>query len=119
MIRPLNFSKQDADRTADALRQIGATVTTLVDPTRPVLLAAIEQTLRSTGQSGNFYFYFAGHGWSMNGENMVGLADLDVSGNTPTGAFSVEELKTSIRRFAPAASFAFLDVCRNEVRRVR
>jgi uncharacterized caspase-like protein len=62
-----------------------------------------------------FYFYFSGHGWSASGENMLGPADIKRAETGITGGISIEQLKGLLRAQRLAASFAFFDVCRNEV----
>jgi hypothetical protein len=62
-----------------------------------------------------FYFFFAGHGWSLAGENMLGPTNMKITPEGITGGFSIEQLKSELRRVQPKAAFAFFDVCRNEI----
>jgi hypothetical protein len=65
--------------------------------------------------TGVFYFFFAGHGWSISGENMLGATDAKITDQGTVGAFSIEELKELLASTPIKASFAFFDVCRNEI----
>jgi hypothetical protein len=111
----LMYASSDADRIADTLKRLGVQTTTLHDPTHDKLASELHAMASSINGDDTFYFFFAGHGWSLAGENMLGPTNMKITPEGITGGFSIEQLKSELRRVQPKAAFAFFDVCRNEI----
>jgi hypothetical protein len=111
----LRYTRNDAENMAATFRNLGVATTLLLDPTASELRAVLREVVSSMDATGVFYFFFAGHGWSISGENMLGATDAKITDQGTVGAFSIEELKELLASTPIKASFAFFDVCRNEI----
>ena len=111
----LRYVRSDAQKVAETFKKVGIATTTLLDPGEAEIKGALKRIITGLSPEDSFYFYFAGHGWSTSGENMLGPSDLRTTEKGVVGGVSIEELKNLLRGTPTRASFAFFDVCRNEI----
>ena len=105
----------DANGIAQALGKLGFTVETLIDAPSFTLTATVERLSKLTRNAqpdSVLVFYYAGHGFEENGENI--LATRDYTSDDVRDRTSVK-LRDIITRLAPtgdSASYFFIDACR-------
>jgi hypothetical protein len=106
-------ARNDARSVAKALQELGFVVTTVEDATREQLVSAVDKfgdALRPTDVA---WFFYAGHGLQVGGENY--LIPVDFTGNSQTtvrlSALPVTELQTAFSK--AQVSVVVLDACRN------
>ena len=80
--------------------------------TRAEILSELARQTSMLAPGDTFYFYFAGHGWSQDGESFIGASDASSSSE----GISLDVLKDSIRRLHPRAAFGFFDERQQEIR---
>jgi hypothetical protein len=110
---PLVNARNDARAMGSALRDLGFTVTSLENGTRQQTTGAIARFEAGLTASDVAFFFYAGHGLQVDGENF--LVPVDFAGDSATAvrlnALSVSELQNAIGK--AKVSIVVLDACRN------
>lgn len=106
----------DAKLMAKALRQVGFTVTELIDAEATAMKRAMldfGRTLRNSDAVG--LFYYAGHGLQVNGYNYLVPVNANVADETEVGieTVSLTELLATMERPKKGVNIVILDACRN------
>ncbi len=109
----LSNGRNDAKSVAAALREVGFQVTLLEDATQATLNRAVADLGDSVGPSDVAFFYFAGHGVQIGGENY--LIPVDYRGASPTAARLTTLAASDVQEALGKArvSILVLDACRN------
>lgn len=122
-VDPLPGALNDAQSLAGVLRSLSFEVTHIRDAARINLEAAIE-AYAATIQPGDIsFFFFAGHGFQVRGDNYLVALDTQLSleklqaGLAPP-ATSVNTLIEGIARRNPLASIVVIDACREALKGV-
>ncbi len=109
----LQNGRNDARAVANALRELGFSTTLLEDATQAAMGAAIAELGDSLSSDDVAFFFFAGHGISVGGENY--LIPVDYRGSSETGArfgaLAASQIQAALGRGKVA--MIVLDACRN------
>ena len=110
---PLLNARNDARAMAATLGDLGFTVTLLEDITRSQMVSSVSGFSEGLRPDDVAFFFYAGHGVQIEGENYLVPADFD--GASPTAArlntLPVGELQSALGR--ARVSVIVLDACRN------
>jgi TPR repeat protein len=104
----------DAKLIATALQKLGFSVTTLTDPGRKDLIAAMDSFQRQAGGSEAALIYFAGHGVDIAGVNYLlprDASNASAAALVGTG-FEADRARIAVAR-ATKVRLVILDACRN------
>jgi uncharacterized caspase-like protein len=115
---------KDVERVAEALRQDGFSVRTVLNGTRPEILRAMSQFSRELGESSDNpigFFYYSGHGVSRLTTQTNFIIPVDVQSLSREDVWwslvSLDDIMDELKRNAPnAAHFVIFDACRNVLR---
>jgi uncharacterized caspase-like protein len=115
-LRPLHNAVNDARGVAEALVQGGYKVVYLPDATDTAFEAAIEQFATDLAGAELGFFYYAGHGFEVDGSNYLIARDAGLRNDgMPRRSQSVELLDLYRRITRPNTPVAILvDACRND-----
>lgn len=109
----LRNGRNDARAVADALRALGFSTTLLEDATQAAMGGAIAELGDSLGPDDAVFFFFAGHGVAVGGENY--LIPVDYRGTSEAGArfgaLAASQIQEAFGR--GKVSMIVLDACRN------
>lgn len=109
----LQNARNDARAVAAALKELGFTVTTIEDANRDQLEGAVARFGEALRPTDVAWFFYAGHGLQVSGENY--LIPVDFTGTSQTSvrlsALPVTELQTAFSK--AQVSVVVLDACRN------
>lgn len=110
---PLANARNDARAIAAALRDLGFVVTHVENSTRPQLASSIARFGAALGPDDIAWFFYAGHGVQISGENFLIPSDFGGSSQTEVrlSAISLTELQNAVRK--ARVSIVVLDACRN------
>ena len=110
---PLLNARNDARAMAATLRELGFTVTLLEDISRTQMVTSMSAFSESLQAQDVAFFFYAGHGLQVDGENYLVPADFD--GSSPTAVrlntLPVGEIQAALGR--AKVSVLVLDACRN------
>jgi TPR repeat protein/uncharacterized caspase-like protein len=110
----------DANLVGDALRKVGFSVTTVTDPTRQELVAAIDALQQQSQGSEAAVIYFAGHGVDIAGVNY--LLPRDASNKSTAqmigSGLEADRVRMAVAR-ASKVRLVILDACRDTPAGVR
>jgi len=110
---PLLNARNDARSMAATLRELGFTVTLLEDISRTQMVTSVSAFSESLKPEDVAFFFYAGHGLQVDGENYLVPADFD--GSSPTAVrlntLPVGEIQAALGR--AKVSVLVLDACRN------
>ncbi len=106
----------DAKLVAGSLRQLGFSVTELIDGDATAMkrkMLEFGRALRSSDAVG--LFYYAGHGLQVNGHNYLVPVNANVTDETEVGieTVSLSELLATMERAKSGVNIVILDACRN------
>lgn len=102
----------DAEDMAQALSQLGFEVTVATDMTRADMIKSLEQFSAQVETADVALFYFAGHGFQVDGENFLAPIDLDVGGDVGAQVVLLGDVLRVLSR-AKGIKIVILDACRN------
>jgi hypothetical protein len=110
---PLLNARNDARAMASSLRELGFTVTLLEDITRNQMVGRVSEFSEALRPDDVAFFFYAGHGVQLEGENYLVPADFDGSSSTAArlNTLPVGELQSALGR--AKVSVIVLDACRN------
>lgn len=117
-IGKLKNPSNDAKLVADTLKGLGFDVALVTDADQKAMKRAIRefgQRLRETGPEGIGFFYYAGHGVQVDGENYllpIG-AEIQAEGDVELEAVSATSILSQMQFAGNAVNLVFLDACRN------
>lgn len=113
--RPLARTINDANDMADALRKLGFTVDLATDLSKSEIEKRTSRFIQDLGFGDIGWFYYAGHGFQMDGENYLVPVDFHASSAAEARdrgvAFS--GIKSAIEKSPAQLSIMVLDACRN------
>lgn len=113
-VQPLKNATQDANAIADALERLGFEVTTLENVDRDDFQSAVERFSTEAEGAEATLFYFAGHGFQLNGANYLVPSDAALQSReaieqqTLRLDWVISQLQARNRQ-----TLVFLDACRN------
>ena len=110
---PLLNARNDARAMASSLRELGFAVTLLEDVTRNQMVGSVSEFSEALRPDDVAFFFYAGHGVQLEGENYLVPADFDGSSSTAArlNTLPVGELQSALGR--ARVSVIVLDACRN------
>jgi len=110
---PLLNARNDARAMASSLRELGFTVTLLEDITRSQMVGSVSAFSDALQPDDVAFFFYAGHGVQLEGENYLVPADFDGASSTAArlNTLPVGELQSALGR--AKVSVIVLDACRN------
>lgn len=110
---PLLNARNDARAMASSLRELGFTVTLLEDITRSQMVGSVSAFSEALQPDDVAFFFYAGHGVQLEGENYLVPADFDGASSTAArlNTLPVGELQSALGR--AKVSVIVLDACRN------
>jgi Caspase domain len=110
---PLLNARNDARAMASSLRELGFAVTLLEDITRNQMVGSVSEFSEALRPDDVAFFFYAGHGVQLEGENYLVPADFDGSSSTAArlNTMPVGELQSALGR--AKLSVIVLDACRN------
>jgi uncharacterized caspase-like protein len=112
---PLPNSASDAAAMAEALEALGFTVFKGVDLTGERFAGLIDEFEEAASDADTVVFYYAGHGFELNGSNHLAPIDAVLRDRTRINAetLALADIVERIHRRA-RQTIAFLDTCRND-----
>ncbi|HEY6391723.1 MAG TPA: tetratricopeptide repeat protein [Bryobacteraceae bacterium] len=112
---PLPNPANDARAMRDVLVDLGFTVELKIDADRKELIASIDLFRKRLRRGDLAVFYYAGHGYQIDGENY--LVPTDFEGTDETAAkfdsYPIARLSEGMEKSGAALNIIILDACRN------
>lgn len=112
---PLTNPANDARAVRDVLADLGFTVELKIDADRKQLIASIDLFSQRLQRGDLAVFYYAGHGYQIDGENYLVPTDFD--GHDETAAkfdsYPIARLSEGMENSGAALNIIILDACRN------
>lgn len=111
----VNFAKKDAEDLITALKQLGYAEEDFVillneKATRTAIIQKIKKISERALENDRIIFYFAGHGFYENGENLLGCADA-IKTAKPDTCVPVNTILGYLKKSASRHKILFLDCC--------
>ena len=105
----------DARLVHATLKEMGFTLTLLLDSSNAELLSTVRHWLASAASASVRFVYFAGHGAQYRGRNFLIPVDarLRSEDDLPGSAFNVNDLIDRLSRFETGVNLLVLDACRS------
>jgi hypothetical protein len=105
----------DVRAVGERLALLGFAVTVLENADRATMAAALDRFGRDIAGAETAFFYFAGHGMQVEGENLLLGSDLPALTATAlrAAALTLSDVKTAIEAARPGIGIVVLDACRN------
>ncbi len=112
---PLVNAVNDAKLVNAALKDLGFSITLLLDATNADMLAAARRWLANVSAAAVRLVYFAGHGAQYRGRNFLVPVDarLRSEDDLPGSAFNANDLIDRLSRFESGVNLVVLDACRS------
>ena len=114
----LDFAIEDAKEVANKLEGLGFEADLKLDLDSEHLADAIIDFTNKLDQYDVALLYYAGHGFQVNGENVLAPIDLDINVDpklVKRNAFSISELMEYLSAYPQIAKVVILDACRSIV----
>jgi hypothetical protein len=117
-VPPLKKAGNDAERIAASLKGLGFQVISATNQTRRGMSDSLTQFERALGQGDTAFFFFAGHGFQINGENYLLPTDIPMAligdeEKVHENAFLARRILDRVRGKGVRTAVIVLDACRN------
>lgn len=111
----LKCAKNDACEMANALERLGFETQQIFDVDRAQMIDGITAFTAKLNEYDSCVFYYAGHGFQIDGDNILAPIDLDINGRKPQvkmNAFPLEDLMHQLEVYPDKIKVIILDACR-------
>ncbi len=117
-VTPLKKAGNDAERVAKSLKGLGFQVISATNQNRRGMSDSLTQFERALGQGDTGFFFFAGHGFQIKGENYLLPTDIPLAldgeeERIHENAFLARRILERMRNKGVRTSIVVLDACRN------
>jgi hypothetical protein len=117
-VTPLRKAANDADRVAKTLKGLGFQVIAATNQDRRGMSDSLAAFERALGQGDTAFFFFAGHGFQIKGENYLLPTDIPMAlageeEKVHENAFLARRIMDRIRNRGVRTTVVVLDACRN------
>lgn len=116
ILSKLDCAKNDADEMANALERLGFDVQQVCDADRSTTIDVITEFTDKLEDYDSCVFYYAGHGFQIDGDNILAPIDLDICGRNQQvkmNSFPLEELMHQLEKYPNKTKVIILDACRD------
>ena len=113
----VRFAENDASAFVDKLAELGAhrdNISLIISnaATKATIQSKLNETINSLCDQDYFYLYYAGHGFSRNGENHITCSDTRKSDLINT-SIRLQEVFTIIKNSRAQCAILFIDACQS------
>lgn len=112
----LNCAKNDAYEISTALERLGFDTQQVCDIDRTKMVDVITDFTDKLKEYDSCVFYYAGHGFQIDGDNILAPIDLDINGRNQQvkmNAFPLEDLMHQLEIYPDKIKVIILDACRD------
>ena len=112
----LNCAKNDAQEMANAFKRLEFETQLICDANRTQMVDTITEFTESLREYDSCVFYYAGHGFQIDGDNILAPIDLDINGRNQQvkmNAFPLEDLMRQLESCPDKIKVIILDACRD------
>lgn len=112
----LNCAKNDANKMGNALKRLGFVTQIAFDLDRNAMIDVITKFTEELKDYDSCVFYYAGHGFQIEGDNILAPIDLDTNGRdqqVKMNAFPLEDLMHQLEKYLDKTKVIIFDACRD------
>ena len=112
----LNCAKNDANKMGNALKSLGFVTQIAFDLDRNAMIDVITKFTEELKDYDSCVFYYAGHGFQIEGDNILAPIDLDTNGRdqqVKMNAFPLEDLMHQLEKYLDKTKVIIFDACRD------
>lgn len=116
MLPRLSFCIDDANSVEKHLKDLGFETKVCTDLDREAMADAIIEFAEQIGEYDTVLFYYAGHGFEVDGDNILAPVDLNINARPAAvrmSAFPLSELMNQLNRWPEQSKIIILDACRD------